>query len=611
MRSLSKVLKYLKNYKLNAALHVFFSVFSVIFGLVSFALFIPVLNMLFQQRRTFTEKPDFDLSTFSTSIKDNFYYQIEKLIERFGAMDALLYIAIVLVILFFLKNFFRYLAKFFLSPIRNGVVRDLRDDLYFKVLILPLSFFTEKKKGDVMARMSNDVQEVEWSIMNSLEMVFREPVTIIGTLIMLVVMSPELTLFVFILLPISGFIISIIGNSLKRTSQKGQKEMGNIISLIEETISGLRIIKAFNAILPINDNFKKNNKDYTKLMIRLFRKRDIASPLTEFLGMIVVAITLIYGGRLILTDGANASIQADAFIVFIVLLASIIAPAKAISSAYYNIQKGAASIDRIEELLNAEEVIIEKPNAVKITDFESEIEYKNVSFRYEEAKVLDNINVKIEKGKTIAIVGSSGAGKSTLVDLLPRFYDCNEGEILIDGRNIKDCIISDVRSLMGIVTQESILFNGSVLDNIAFGMKNVNEEAVIEAAKVANAHEFIVNMTDGYKTNIGDRGAKLSGGQKQRLSIARAILKNPPIMILDEATSALDTESERLVQEALENLMKNRTSVVIAHRLSTIQFADEIIVLDKGKLVERGSHSELLKHDGVYRKLIDMQSFAR
>ena len=483
----------------------------------------------------------------------------------------------------------------------------MRNDLYLKILILPLSYFNEKRKGDIIARMTTDVQEVEWSIMSSLEMAFRDPITMITYLLTLFIISPSLTIFVLILLPISGFIIGRIGKSLKRTSDKGQAKMGVLLSMIEETISGLRIIKAFNAIEFVNTRFRQTNNDYNRLMIRLYRKRDLASPLSEFLSACVVTIVLWYGGKLVFTPGNF--LDAAAFLVYLGIFSQLMPPAKAITQAFYNIQKGAASVDRIEHVLSEPEVIEEKPDALAKKDFNTEIEYRNVSFAYVEEPVIKNLNLVIQKGRTIAVVGSSGGGKSTMVDLLPRFYDCIGGAILIDGVDIRDLVIRDLRGLMGIVSQETILFNDTVFSNIAFGMENVSEEAVIAAAKVANAHEFIEKMPLGYETNIGDRGVKLSGGQRQRLSIARAVLKNPPILILDEATSALDTESERLVQQALENLMRNRTSIVIAHRLSTIQFADEIIVLQSGLLVEHGNHATLLEKNGIYRKLYDLQSF--
>ncbi len=613
MKNLLKILKYAIPYWVIATISVLFNIFSVLFSLASFAFFIPVLDILFNQTEAVVNTPEpFTLNAFLTFdmglIKDNFYYQINEIISTYGQQHALLYISIAIVVLFFMKNLFRYLAMFFLAVVRNGVVKDLRNDLYYKILILPLSYFSEQRKGDIMARMTTDVQEVEWSIMTSLEMIFREPITILSFLITLFIISPSLTLFVLILLPVSGFLIGRIGKSLKRTSEKGQKKMGVILSLIEETISGLRIIKAFNAIDYVNERFHKTNREYTKIMTRLYRKRDLASPMSEFLGAIVMVIVVWYGGRIVLSS--DSSLSGSVFIVYLGIFSQLIPPSKSITQAIYNIQKGSASVERIQQVLNAPEVIEEKPDAKQLKAFLSDIEYSDLSFKYDNDDVLKNINLKIEKGKTIAIVGASGGGKSTMVDLLPRFYDCTKGELLIDGVNIKDYVISDIRNMMGIVTQESILFNDTVFNNIAFGMEDATEEDVVEAAKIANAHEFIINMEDGYQSTIGDRGTKLSGGQRQRLSIARAVLKNPQILIFDEATSSLDTESERLVQDALMKLLVNRTSIVIAHRLSTIRFADEIVVIDKGRLVERGTHSELLKQSGVYKKLYDLQSFA-
>jgi subfamily B ATP-binding cassette protein MsbA len=444
--------------------------------------------------------------------------------------------------------------------------------------------------------------------MTSLEMIFREPIAIVTYLVSMSLISPHLTLFVLVLFPVSGFIIAKIGSSLRRTSEKGQARMGDLLSNIEETLGGLRIIKAFNAIDNIFFRFKKLNKDYTRLMVRLFRKRDLASPLSEFMAIIVVGAVLLYGGTLILSS-ESSTLSASVFITYLVMFSQLINPVKSFTDAYSNIQKGAASVERIEQVLIAEEVITEKPDALAIKNFNKSIIYNNVCFTYEKEEVLHNINLVIEKGKTLAIVGHSGSGKSTMADLLPRFYDCTSGEIIMDGVNVKDYVISDLRQLMGIVTQETILFNDTVFNNIAFGLDDVTEENVIQAAQIANAHDFIMEMDKGYQTNIGDRGIKLSGGQKQRLSIARAVLRNPPVMILDEATSSLDTESERLVQDALYKLMQNRTSLVIAHRLSTVKYADEIIVLQRGNIIERGTHAELTELKGAYFKLCEMQAF--
>ena len=608
MKKLFKILKYVKAYWGYASLNVFFNILAVVFSLASFAVFIPILNMLFEKQEMPDTPGPLNMMNFE-SLKDHFNYYAGSLIQKYGEMEALFYIAMVILGMYFFKNLFRYLAMFFLAPIRNGVVKDLRNEMYKKVLILPVSYYSEKKKGDIISRMTSDVLEVEWSIMSSLESVFREPIAIIASVVVLFIMSPSLTIFVMVLLPLSGFLIGQIGKSLKRTSDKSQKRMGFILSVIEETIGGLRIIKGFTAINSTDKKFKEINQDYTNLMIRLYRKRDLASPLSEFMGVGVVVTILWYGGRLILSN--ESALDAAAFLVYLGIFSQILNPAKAITAAFYNVQKGAASVERIEAVLDAPEIIVDKPNAIVKNSFEKEIEYRDLSFSYQhDVQVLKNINLKIQKGKTIALVGSSGGGKSTLADLLPRFYDPQNGGIFIDGTDIRDLNIDSLRGLMGIVTQESILFNDTVFNNIVLGIEDeVSQEQVEYAARIANAHDFIDQMEEGYQSIIGDRGQKLSGGQRQRLSIARAVLKNPPIMILDEATSALDTESERLVQQALENLMKNRTSLVIAHRLSTIQHADEILVVDKGEIVERGLHDELLQNKGIYKKLHDMQAF--
>ncbi len=606
MKNLFRVLKFVTPYWGKALLNILFNILSVLFSLASFALFIPILQILFKTTEVPEDVQNFSWANFD-SIKDKFYFEIGKMIGEYGEMKVLFYVAIIIVTLYFLRNLFRYLAMFYLAPIRNGVVKDIRNKLYLKVLILPLSYYSEQKKGDIIARMTSDVQEIEWSIMSSLEMMFRDPIAIISYLVALFVISPSLSVFVLLLLPVSGFFIGRIGRSLKRTSVKGQKQLGIILSIIEETISGLRIIKAFNAINLAEQNFHGTNNKYTRLMIRLYRKRDLASPLSEFLATSVLVVVLWFGGRLVLSP--ENPLDAAIFIAYLGIFSQIIPPAKSITTAVYNIQKGAASVERIQKIFDAEEVIEEIPDAISKTNFDKEIEYRDVSFSYEKETVLDKINLKIKKGKTIALVGPSGGGKSTMVDLLPRFYDCISGEILIDGIPLKNFVISDVRGLMGIVTQESILFNDTIYGNITLGMQNVKEDDVIAAAKVANAHEFISKMENAYNTNIGDQGVKLSGGQKQRLSIARAVLKNPPILILDEATSSLDTESERLVQDALSKLMQNRTSIVIAHRLSTIKHADEIVVIKNGKIIEKGKHEQLLKNDGVYKNLHELQNF--
>ena len=576
----------------------------------------PFLDLLFLKNdadyalRMAKGEPEFHLSI--SSLIDNFYFYLTKMIvdpER-GKIYALVFICILVVVMFFLKNLCRYLALYFLAPVRNRVVRDIRNEIFGKTLILPLSYYSEERKGDIMSRMTSDVHEIEWSVMKSLEVVFRDPISIIAFLVTMVIMSPQLTLFVFVLLPLTGILIGSIGKSLRRTSAKSKDTLGRLISIIEETLSGLRIIKAFNAEKSVREKFGKTNEEYTSIMIRMYRKTDLSSPMSEFLGTCVMVVVMYFGGKLVLAD--NPTLSASVFITYIAIFSQVIPPARSFTDAYYNIQKGIASAERIAKILDADIAIHEAKNPKPIAHFNKSIEYKNVSFAYARGDVgyaLRNINLTIQKGKTIALVGQSGAGKSTLVDILPRFYDATEGEVLIDGIPNTEYKISDLRGLMGNVTQESILFNDTIFNNIAFGMEHAQDSEVISAAKIANAHDFISEMENGYQSNIGDRGSKLSGGQRQRISIARAVLKNPPILILDEATSALDTESERLVQDALSKLMKSRTSLIIAHRLSTILHADEIIVMNKGEIIERGNHHELIAKDGAYRKLSDMQAF--
>ncbi|MBL0330783.1 MAG: ATP-binding cassette domain-containing protein [Bacteroidetes bacterium] len=612
MKKFFGVLRYVKGYWRYAILNIVFNILSVIFSLFSILMLLPFLKILFSNdpnalQAIAAKEPVFSFST--SGLLDLLNHTLAKGAVDNGKVSVLIWICLFTVIMVFLKNLFRYLAMYFLAPIRNGVVRDMRNKIFNKSLELPLAYYSEERKGDIMSRMTVDVQEIEWSIMQSLEMIFREPLNIVFFLIMMVFMNPMLTLIAFILLPVSGATIGLIGRSLRRSSAKGKAKMGILLSIMEETLGGLRIIKGFNAEKIISEKFRSENQQYTDISIRMYRKGDMASPLSEFMGVSVLVVILYVGGKMVISD---YSMDGEVFITYLALFAQLLAPAKAFTTAYTSVQKGLASAERIDKVLNADVTIKDGPTPKPITKFEKEIEYKNVSFAYREGEVgwvLNDINLKIEKGKTIALVGQSGSGKTTLADMLPRFYDTTQGEILIDGVSIKDAKIADVRALMGIVTQESILFNDTVYNNIAFGIENVTEAQVIEAAKIANAHEFISKMPQGYQTNIGDRGSKMSGGQRQRMSIARAVLKNPPILILDEATSALDTESERLVQDALSNLMKNRTSVVIAHRLSTIQHADEIIVMQKGVIIERGTHTQLLAKNGTYSKLHEMQSF--
>jgi len=605
MKKFYRVLAYIKPYWGYAGLNILFNLLTVIFSIFSFALLIPFLNLLFGINELITERPEFAFS--KEAILGNMNYFISKVIISEGKIQALVYICLIILGAFFLRNFARYFAMYFMANVRIGAVKGMRNEIYRKLLILPLSFYSKNKKGDIIARLTTDVQEVEFSIMNYLEMIVRDPVTVIAYLIFMIILSPQLTVFVLVILPITGLLIGMIGKSLRKQSKIGQSRFAGLLSIIEESISGLRIIKAFNAINYSDDKFRQQNDNYAKTLLWIYRRRDLSSPLSEFLSSVVIVVVLWFGGKMVLSE--NPAIQASAFITYIVVFSQIIPPAKTFTQGFYSIQKGIASAERIFEVLDAEELIEEKPDALPIRSFKKEIEYKNVGFTYDHEPVLKNVNLKIPKGKVIAIVGESGGGKSTLVDLLPRFYDVTEGELLVDGKNVKDVKISDLRGLMGIVSQESILFNDTFFNNIAFGKTGVSEEEVIAAAKVANAHDFIMQTERGYQTNIGDRGVKLSGGQRQRLSIARAVLANPPILILDEATSSLDTESEKHVQQALNNVMKDRTTVVIAHRLSTIKHADEIIVLKKGEIVERGSHAELTKLNGVYKRLQDLQSF--
>ncbi len=605
-RSFHRILGYVKPYWFSLLLNLFFNLVTIFFSLFSFALLVPFLNLLFKTEVVeVVAKPDFSFS--SEYLMSYLNYYMSSLIHDHGQRYALVFICIVLLIAFFFRNLGRFCAYYTMAKVRVGSIKDIRRDLYGKILILPLSFFHKHKKGDIMSRITTDVQEVETSILNWIECLIKDPLTIIFYFAFLLTQSTKLTLFVLILLPVAGLLIGKIGKALKKQSKETQNRLAGITSTIEETISGLRVIKGFNAISYLNRKFGEENQTYSRSLLGVHRKRDMSSPLSEFLSAIVVIIVLWFGGNMIL--GGNSSLSAAGFISYVVVFSQIISPIKSFAQGYFNIKKGEASAERIFEILDADEVITEKDNALEIKDFNNSIEYQHVTFRYGKDDVLHDVNLTIPKGKIIALVGESGGGKTTLVDLLPRFYDVCEGKLLLDGHEIRDYRIRDLRGLMGIVTQETILFNDTVFNNIAFGMENVSKEAVVEAAKIANAHEFIMEMEHGYDTNIGDRGMNLSGGQRQRLSIARAVLKNPPILILDEATSSLDTESERLVQDALSKVMSQRTSIVIAHRLSTIQYADEIIVLQKGRIIERGKHEELIALNGVYKKLTDLQSF--
>ena len=607
MKDFFRILRYVKPYYNYAILNVVFNILTVLFSLVSLTMIIPFLGLLFGTLELeVTSKPE--LSFSASSVKDYFYFQINYIIESGTKVDALLFICGLILVTFFFRNLFRYLSLFVLTPIRNGVVHDLRTTLHKKVISLPIGFFTEKRRGDITSRMTTDLVEIEWSIMSSLEMIFRDPLQIIIYLITLIIISPQLTLFVIVLFPITGFLIAKIGKSLKKTSEKSQEKMGDILSVLDENIGGLRVLKLFNAEKTAHYKFEKESEKYQSLMTSLLRKKDMSSPMSEFMSTIIMVVVMWFGGRLVL--GGNSLLSAEEFIGYILIFSQIIPPAKSFTTAYYRLQKGAAASARVYELLDTKNEIKDIKDAINLSKINKNISVKEVNFKYENKEVLQNISFEISKGKTIALVGKSGSGKSTIADLCARFYDITDGEICIDNKNIKDILLADVRNLMGVVSQESILFNDSIYNNILIGNSSATKEEVINAAKIANAYDFITESENGFDTNIGERGDKLSGGQKQRISIARAVLKNPEFLILDEATSSLDTESEKLVQEALKTLMKDRTTLVIAHRLSTIKDADEILVLDEGKIVERGTHESLLNEDGVYKILINLQNIS-
>jgi len=606
--------RFVPPYKLHMVWNIVFNVLSAILNLFSFALIMPILQILFKiDEEVYTYMPwSFDFSSWDSwkglgeAAKNNFFWYITNLIETEGGSFTLVILGVFLVVMTFFKVATMYLAFYHMIPIRTGVVRDIRNQINRKITQLPLSFFSEERKGDIIARISGDVNEIENSIMSSLDMLFKNPILILIYLIGMILISWQLTIFVLILLPLAGYIMGQVGKMLKRKSLLGQSQWGDLMSQIEETLSGLRIIKAFNAEGKIRDRFERSNDIFRRTTMKIYRRQQMAHPMSEFLGTATIVIVLWYGGTLILAN--NSPIDAPTFIYYLVIFYSIINPAKDLSKSVYAIQKGLASMERVDKILKAESDINDPENPKPIA-LNKQIEYKNIWFKYQNDWILKNVSMTIPKGKTVALVGQSGSGKSTLVDLLPRFYDVDKGAITIDGTDVRDTTLFDLRGLMGNVNQEAILFNDTFFNNISFGVKNPTLEQVQEAARIANAHEFIIASESGYETNIGDRGGKLSGGQRQRISIARAILKNPPILILDEATSALDTESERLVQEALENLMKNRTTIVIAHRLSTIRNADEICVMHEGEIVERGCHEELMDLNGYYKKLCDMQQF--
>lgn len=609
MKTYLRILSYARPFGKFVPTYIGYTLLSIIFGLINFTLLKPLFDVIFEQvapesLERFRDLPRFQFTLeYFTGLFNHYFLKIQ---DDYGKVGTLAFVCIVIVFSVFLSNLFTYLSGVVLAKVRAKVIKGMRTNIFNRVSGLHLSYFSNERKGDLMSKMTNDVQEVENTIVQSLRVVFREPATIILYFAVLFFMSVKLTLFTILLIPISGAIIGGITRRLKKKAIESQQSLGRIVNILDETLGGMRVIKAFNAESFMFGKFDQETDNYAAVNVNMARKNELASPISQFLGVTVVAGILVYGGSLVLSG--NSSLSASDFITYIIIFTQVLNPAKEISRAVSSIQRGIASAERIFEVVDTQPAISSPANPQTLTGFKHEIEFRNVDFSYGEKMVLKGINFKLEKGKTIALVGPSGGGKSTLADLVPRFYDPTHGEILIDGINLKSLDLASLRKYMGIVTQESILFNDTVFNNIAFGLEGVTEMQVIEAAKIANAHEFIEKMENGYQTNIGERGSKLSGGQRQRLSIARAVLKNPPILILDEATSALDSESEKLVQEALTQLMKNRTTLVIAHRLSTIQHADEILVIDQGKITQRGTHNELLQKEGLYQKLSSIQS---
>jgi subfamily B ATP-binding cassette protein MsbA len=605
MRVFKDIIRYIIPYWTRGVLSILFNILGTGFSLFSLTMIIPFLGILFGNKKMVTEPVPFEFST--EAIEHNFNYFVTQIIQNEGHSTALVYISVFIIIMVFFKTAFNYLGNFTIIPLINGVIRDIRNKLYKKIVDLPIAYYTEEKRGDIMLKATGDVQEVANSILQPLRKAIQAPIQIIVYLSALFYMNYKLTLFALILIPLSGYFIGLVGKNLRKKSIKGQNMLGVLLSILEETLFGLRIIKAFNSEDRINKKFQEQNVRYTHIKNKILRRNILAHPFSELLSTSVIVIIMWYGGNLVLQN--DTSLSPQALIAYLAIFSQIIQPSKVISNYYYNVKKGMASFDRINSVLDAEVTIREKPNAKDLDGFTDSIVYDNLSFKYTQEWVLKDINLTIKKGETVAIVGQSGAGKSTLVNLLPRFYDATEGEIRIDGINIKDLKVKSLRDLIGLVSQESILFNDTVFNNIAFGREEVDEEEVIKASKVANAHVFIKELEEDYQTNIGDQGNKLSGGQRQRMSIARAVLKNPPILILDEATSSLDTESEKLVQEALDHLMHNRTSIIIAHRLSTVREADKIVVLHQGAVAEVGTHDELIEYNGIYKKLHEMQVF--
>jgi len=607
MNYFKQILRFAKPYKGYAILNIISNIFYALFGTLSMISLFPMLKVLFGDTKPLDTRPVWEGFGKITSYGESYlnYFVTQKKAE--GSDDVLIFMVILIVSTFLLKNLFNYLAMYFITYLRNGVLKDMRNELYDKVISLPISFYSEKRKGDTMSRISTDVLEIQHSFLSILELIVREPLMIIFTIISMFLISAKLTLFVFLFIPISGFLISLIGKSLKRKSDKVQKEQGFFLSIVDETLSGLKVIKGFNAEGIFGKKFQDSTKRFYKFSNSLLNRQNLAGPTSEFLGISTIAVLLWYGGRMVLNEN---SLDPGLFLVYMGLAYNILTPAKAISKASYKVKKGNAAAERVLDILNTPSAIQDQADAKTKGEFTSEININSISFKYEEDLVLKNFTLNVPKGKSVALVGQSGSGKSTIANLVTRFYDVNEGSITIDGEDIRSITKHSLRNLIGLVTQDSILFNDSVANNVKLGKADATKEEIIEALKIANAWEFVKDLPEGINTNIGDSGGKLSGGQKQRLSIARAVLKNPPIMILDEATSALDTESERLVQVALENMMKNRTSIIIAHRLSTIQNADNIVVMQKGEIVEQGTHNTLLDKAGVYKKLVEMQSLA-
>jgi subfamily B ATP-binding cassette protein MsbA len=601
MKKFFRIISYIKEYKAQMAWYSLFITLSIVFSLFSLGMLTPFLDLIFGK----SALSSLPVNTIdASSIKDVIYGFLQNNIAKYGKSYALGWICLFIIVSIFLKNLFLYLSYYFLAPIRNEVTRKYSKLLYNKILALPIGYFTEQRKGDILSRSSNDIAELENSVVGALEGLIKEPLNIIGILIFLFFISFKLTLFVFVLLPIAGFVVGRIGRSLKKQTNKAQVKWGEILSQMEETLTGLRIIKGFNAEQKVKKQFYGLIDDIFGIKNRISYRRDLASPISEFLGVTILSGVLWFGGNLVLSGDI---LSPGSFITYVALFSQIINPAKALSQAVYNVNRGTATLDRLNEILEAPVTVNDIANPIQLSEFKDSITFENVGFSYQDDTILHNINLTVKKGKLVALVGSSGAGKSTLADLVPRFHDVSEGQLLIDGVNIKDYSLHSLRQQISIVTQEPILFNDTIAANIALGKPEATEEEIIAAAKIANAYDFIIKKEGGFNSTIGDRGSKLSGGERQRLTIARAVLKNPPILILDEATSALDTESEKLVQDAINNMMQNRTSIVIAHRLSTIRHADEIIVMQKGKIVERGNHETLLAQNGYYQKLIEMQ----